>query len=168
MDIPLASSSVQAEETLSEKLQRLRTPSTTSEVRDDGTSDSNALSNLLGENTPSASAVSSSTSSSAVDVQGTTRPREHTRTRGTIFHALSVLLRPTPGVKDDSSEKKLIIGEQPIGDSAVRTNSNLATKQEWAALLLESASDLNLADVLTTLELMKVSHCGQLVAYNLL
>jgi len=77
--------------------------------------------------------------------------RQHARQRGKIFHALNILLRPTPGTKPDP--KTLIVGEQPKDMVKV----DLATKQEWSALVLEASNDRNLTDVLTTFELMKVS-----------
>lgn len=75
----------------------------------------------------------------------------HANTREKIFHALSRLLKTTSKTSTDSS--KLIIGAQPAG--AIKLD--IATKQEWAALVLEAADDRNLSDVLTTFELMKVS-----------
>ena len=77
--------------------------------------------------------------------------KSHVNTREKIFHALSKLLKTTSKTSTDSS--KLIIGEQPAG--AIKLD--IATKQEWAALVLEAADDRNLSDVLTTFELMKVS-----------
>lgn len=77
--------------------------------------------------------------------------RPHARTRGRIFYALSRLLEPLPGTRADSAQ--LIIGEQPPDTLKL----DIATKQEWAALVLEAANDRSLTDVLTTFELMKVS-----------
>ncbi|KAK9897302.1 hypothetical protein P389DRAFT_209814 [Cystobasidium minutum MCA 4210] len=88
-------------------------------------------------------------------VTTSTRPqsslsRQHARQRGKIFYALNQLLRPTPGFKPEP--RTLIVGEQPAeGPKKI----DLATKQEWAALILEASSDRNLTDVLTTFELMK-------------
>lgn len=103
-----------------------------------------------------AESTSSSAHSSLSSSSSSTRPqsnlsRHHARQRGKIFHALSQLLRPTPGTKPEP--RKLMIGEQPT--DAVKID--LATKQEWSALVLEASNDRNLTDVLTTFELMRVS-----------
>lgn len=101
-------------------------------------------------------AESTSTSASSSLSSSSTRPqsnvsRHHARQRGKIFHALSQLLRPTPGTKPEP--KKLMIGEQPTDVVKI----DLATKQEWSALVLEASNDRNLTDLLTTFELMRVS-----------
>lgn len=66
--------------------------------------------------------------------------------------ALGQILQSTPG--EETAVSPLSIGAQ----DGVIPRTNAITKQEWAALVLDAAGNKSLTDVLTTFELMRVSH----------
>jgi len=138
-------------ESLLSKLTNLRSGKSAATIQ----GESGTLSHILAKISPGED-VESETSPISVPSQSgqstsTLVTRPHARRRGRVFNALSQLLQPIPGAQ--SQPFKLIIGEQPPNT----INLDIATKQEWAALVLEAASDRSLTDVLTTFELMKVS-----------
>lgn len=140
------------EETLLSKLTKMRQTATSESQGESG-----SLSSML-ESTPTKEtrlATSTPSTQTAQMEQNVNVPtnRPHARTRGRIFYAMCRLLQPFPGTPAERS--KLIIGEQP----PYTIKLDIATKQEWAALVLEAADDRSLTDVLTTFELMKVSSC---------